>query len=526
MRRLLILLLNALLVSELYGQVVQGERFELVRKNADPEPIVFSLDQEGLIVIEDSREFEGRKRIRKYIQLDTALHIVWASQATIPEEEELAGYEYTRGNFQILYTHRQHEHFKGTLVNLDLKNKSLEADPFNVQLGMKLTHFTAAGKNSVIGGQVGLQPMIALFDRQTKRTQILPGFFLSESELIDVRANTNETFSILQMQKKGREKTITYRAFDPDGNQLVEDRFSLDPEITVQSAMVSTFYHEEVLIAGIYSYGNSRLSSGIFTVLLNPSEEKKVTYTDFPKLTRFLDYLPEKKSERIIRRANQRRAYGRSPDFRIAASLHRLDEYPFGFLIFGESFQIPNNSQSTLMSMGPYFYRPGLSTVPYQYSNMPWRYGYDPFATSARVIGEVRMTNAFAVAFDLRGNYLWDESVDLNQSSIPPDVQYADYVTTGNRTEFLFPGEKGLGYSEPIPELKKKKAAFQSIALGEGQGLIFETGLEHTVRKWYGPHLFIYGAQTIRDGRFSVDEQKRKIFFINKISLKTTSGAR
>jgi len=520
MRLFLCLLLYAFCTQGLFGQVVQNARFELSRKNSDPEPIVFSLNQEGLVVLEDSRDFEGRKRLRKYIQLDTTLNIIWASQVAIPEEEELAGYEYTQGSFQILYTHRQHEHLKGTIVNLNLNNKTLEADPFNVQLDMKLTHFTTAGGNSVIGGQVGLQPMIALFERQTKRTRIIPGFFLSESELIDVRVNQNGTFSILQLQKKGREKTMIYRAFDPQGNQLVEDRFLLDPEVTVQAAMISTFYHEEVLIAGIYSLGNSRLSTGIFTVLLNPSGEKKVTYTDYPKLSHFLDYLPEKKSERVARMAAQRRSYGRPPDFRIAASLHRLDEYDFGFLVFGESFQIPNNSQSTLMSMGPYFYRPGLSTIPYQYSNMPWRYGYDPFATSARVIGEVRMTNAFAVAFDVKGNYLWDESVDLDQTNIPPDIQYADYTTSGKKTEFFFPAEKGIGHSESDPDLKKKKTIIQPVTLSEGQDLIFETGLEHTVRKWYNHQLFIYGSQTIRDIRLPAEDQKRKIFFINKISLK------
>ncbi|MFZ9504396.1 MAG: hypothetical protein ACO263_07485, partial [Cyclobacteriaceae bacterium] len=101
MRLFLCLLLYAFCTQGLFGQVVQNARFELSRKNSDPEPIVFSLNQEGLVVLEDSRDFEGRKRLRKYIQLDTTLNIIWASQVAIPEEEELAGYEYTQGSFQI-----------------------------------------------------------------------------------------------------------------------------------------------------------------------------------------------------------------------------------------------------------------------------------------------------------------------------------------------------------------------------------------------------------------------------------------
>jgi len=508
-------------VSALQGQVKQISRYEADLKYNDPEPMVFSLEETGLLVAEDSREFENGNRIRKYTHLDTALQIVWAAKVSIPEEEEIAGYEYSAGRFQLLYTHRQHQFLKGSLVALDLQGQTLKSNPFNVQLNMNLTHFTSAGKNSVIGGQMGLQPVIVLFEAETARTKILPGFFLNNSELIDLRVNRNETFSLIQLNKKGREKIMIYRAFDQDGNQLVEDRFELDPEITIQSAMSSTLLHNEVLIAGVYSYGNSRLSTGIFSVVLNPGGEKQVRYTDFPMLSRFLDYLPEKKAARIIQKASQRRSFGRSPDFRIAASLHRVDERPFGFLIFGESFQIPSETQSSMMNTGPFFYRPGLSTIPYQYNNIPWRYGYDPFAGTARLSSTVRMANAFAIAFNFNGAYLWDQAVDLEQTSIPPDVQFADYTYSGEEnTEFFFPDEKGLGYSIAKGKAEKKEVVIQSIDVGEDATLNYENSLEHTVRRWFGNNLYISGQQLIRDGSTRETDQKRRVFFINKIQLR------
>lgn len=503
-----------------YGQVKQVSRYESEIKYNDPEPMVFSMEESGLLIAEDSRDFENGNRIRKYTHLDTALHIVWAAKVAVPEEEEIAGYEYSAGRFQLLYTHRQHQFLKGSLVTLDLREQMLRSSPFNVQLNMKLTHFTSAGRNSVIGGQMGLQPVIVLFEEETARTRILPGFFLNDSELIDLRVNRNETFSLLQLQKKGREKIMIYRAFDPNGNQLVEDRFELDPEITIQSAMSSTLLHDQVLIAGVYSFGNSRLSSGIFSVVLNPGGEKKVTYTDFPMLKHFLDYLPEKKAARIIEKASQRRAFGRSPDFRIAASLHRVDEHPFGFLVFGEGFLIPSESQSNLMNSGPFFYRPGLSTIPYQYNNIPWRYGYDPFAGTARLTSTIRMTNAFVVALGFDGAYLWDQATDLGQVSIPPDVQFADYsIGRKGTTEFFFPSEKGLGHSVTADDAEKKEVVVQSIDVGTTATLNYENSLEHTIRRWYGNNLFVSGQQLIRDGSTREADQKKRVFFINKIEL-------
>lgn len=519
--RLFIFILLILLINHSgYGQIHQKARFDLIQKFSDPDPVVFTLEKEGLIVIQDSREFEGRKRFRKYTQLDTALNILWAAQEAIPEEEELVGYEYTENMFRILYTHRQHEHLRGSIISLNLKTQSVINDPFNVQLGMKLTHFTIAGNSSIIGGQVGLQPMIALFDHETKRSRIVPGFFLSESELIDVRANKNQTFSILQLQKKGKEKTIVYRAFDPQGNMLVEDRFILEQDMIIQSALSSTLLHGEVMVAGIYTYGNARLSAGIFSVILNPMGEKKITYTDFPMLNHFLDYLPEKRAEKIIRKATQRRASKKVPEFRIAASLLRLDEHPFGFLVFGETFQIPGNTQNSMMNMDPAFYRPGLSGFPYGVAATPWRYGYDPFGPSARMITEVRMTNCFAVAFDLKGRYLWDESVALDQISMPSDIQVCDYIPKPSSVEFLFPSEKGLGYSvKSEKEDAGKSAIVQAMVPGEGQTLLYETNLEHTVRKWYDQYAFVFGTQTLRGSGVQEEDQKRRVFFINKIKV-------
>ncbi|MFZ9981536.1 MAG: hypothetical protein ACO3FI_05850 [Cyclobacteriaceae bacterium] len=507
--------------SVLTGQVRQTSRYEADIKTNDPEPMVFSMEETGLLIAEDSRDFENGKRIRKYIHLDTALQIVWAAKASIPEEEEIAGYEYSAGRFQLLYTHRQHQFLKGSVVTLNIYEQTLRSSPFNVQLNMKLTHFTSAGKNSVIGGQMGLQPVIVLFEVETSRTRILPGFFLNDSELIDLRVNKNETFSLIQLNRKGREKVMIYRAFDQDGNQLVEDRFELDPEITIQSATSSTLVHNEVMIAGIYSFGNSRLSTGVFSVILNPGGEKLVRYTDFPMLSHFLDYLPEKKAARIIEKASRRRSFGRSPDFRIAATLHRVDEHPFGFLVFGESFQIPSETQNSMMNTGPFFYRPGLSTIPYQYNNLPWRYGYDPFTGTDRVNSTVRMANAFAVAFGFNGSYLWDQAVDLDQISIPPDVQFADYVLSkkGN-TEFFFPSEKGLGHSVSGGESGKKEVVYQSVDVGKYASLNYENSLEHTLRRWHGNNLFISGQQITRDGSTRESDQRRKVFFINKIELK------
>lgn len=502
-----------------FGQIRQMERFELPQKISEPDPVVFSLESEGLLMVEDSRDFENRKRIRKYIQLDTALNIQWAAQVAVPEEEELAGYEYSKNIFRLLYTHRQHEDLKGSIISLNLKQQTVLNDPFNVQLGMKLTHFTIAGNSSIIGGQVGLQPMIALFDHETKRSRIIPGFFLAETELIDVRANRNQTFSILQLQKKGKEKTIIYRAFDPQGNQLVEDRFVIEQNIIIQSALTSTLLHSEVMVAGIYTYGNSGLAAGIFSVILNPLGEKKITYTDFPMLNSFLDYLPEKKAEKIIQKATSRRTSGKVPDFRIAVSLHRLDEHPFGFMIFGETYQISGNTQNNLMTMGPSIGRPGFYGFPYSSAGMPWRYGYDPFAPAARLITEVRMTNCFAVAFDLRGQYIWDESVALDQLSMPSDIQVTDYIPKNNSVEFLFPSDKGLGYSinSNEEEKKRKMYATESLLPGEGQTLLFESNLEHTVRKWFGQYAYVFGIQTLRDPTEREENQKKRVFFVQKI---------
>lgn len=129
------------------------------------------------------------------------------------------------------------------------------------------------------------------------------------------------------------------------------------------------------------------------------------------------------------------------------------------------------------------------------------------------------MTNAYVLALDLKGQFLWDASVDLEQVSISPGVQFADYCSDKKGLEFFFPQEKGLGYSIQNSESPKKNVYNQPLEVGEGKTLGYENSLDHTVRRWYENSLYVYGLQQLRVGKQSIDDQKKRIFFVNKISL-------
>ena len=514
-----VIVLMTMFWSVAFTQPTQPARFQVPVSNNEEGFMVMGMEQEGMMMVHDVGRYQRDQKEWEMVVLDTALVPAWSAKFTLENELGFIGYEYKPGYFFMLFTRSTPDSFKGTVLKVNLRTRTWSLDKLDVQLSLKITHYTVAGLNSIIGGTVGSQPAIAIYQHETGRTRILPGFFLTDADLLDIKPNHNNTFSLLQLQKSGREKTLVYRAYDPEGNLLVEDRFRVDPEVSIMSALTSTLRNEEVMIAGAYTYGTNKLASGYFTAMVNPFDVQPLTYTDLTTLDHFLDYLPESKSSRIVQKASQRKTYGRIPDYRMAVNLHRLDDQPFGFVLFGEAFVPPVQPSNNFMT-NPYSMRGMGYGNPYYWGFPSMRYyGYDPFLQQPMGQAEHRMVSTFAVAFDHAGNRIWDQSLPFDDMRTNSSAQVSDLVSGPSGSEFIYTDEDGLHYSERSPDGKKKIAGETAIRLPPDEYLRTEGNGGHTVRWWFSRNLFIFGYQQLRDMKNPEDVHRKRVFFINKVTI-------
>lgn len=520
-RVLMVIVLTAVLLNG-FAQPVQTARFEKESKSSEEEFYVLPMEQDGLLLVQNPQRFEKNEKIWEFLVLDQDLQTSWAARLPLPPDHILSGYEYKPGTYYLFFNRKNQDVFKGIQVTLHLKARKLIAQEVDINLNFKLTHYTVAEPNSIFGGFVNKEPAIAIFDAQSGRCRILPGFFLNDTDLLDIRPNSNNTFSVLELHKKNSDKFLRYRAYDSDGGLLVEDQFRLEPEVNLLSAATSTLKNDEVMISGTFAYGNFKQASGIFTALINPFDELQLTYTDFHELNHFMDYMPEKRATKIIQKATQRKVYGRPSDFRIASTVHRVDDLPFGFVVFGESFLQPNSgaNMQNYNPYNPYYYRTMYYPYPMYYNPYsPMRYGYDPFMQQQMMQSNNKMVNSFVVAFDLKGNKLWDQSVSLNELNGAPGEQFSDYALTDEEAHFIFPDKAKIRFSKTPDNNGRKITEVTGVASGKNETIQEDSYGGYSIRHWYKDAFIVYGHQTVREFVKPGEVDRKKVFFVNKLNV-------
>jgi hypothetical protein len=376
--------------------------------------------------------------------------------------------------------------------------------------------------NSVFGGYVGREPVLIIHDPEKKNNIIVPGFFLTDTELMDVRPNRNNTFNILLFERAQARKKIIFRTIDKMGNILVEDEIPIDDEKIILSAASSVLEHDEVLIGGAFAYKSDKLASGIFSFLVDPFTEQSVRYVELPQLKHFLDYLPEKKVRKIREKANERSSYRKAASYHTSINIHRMAEFENGFALFGESF-IASNSSSNNFYSNPYYNPYGRTySGPYTYSPFANRYYNNPYQFSpTTVVEEMRMLQSFVIGFDFKGRRLWDYSLPMEELKIPGRDQVSDFLVKDNIPHFIYKNDNDLKYSyHSVDTIRMAETMVVPIKLkDELDEAKPKDEFDGNVRHWYGNIFYVWGIQSIRRyGKKGLDQTER-VFFINKIRV-------
>ena len=406
------------------------------------------------------------------------------------------------------------------MLMIDLVSHQMEHTKTEVNMQIRLTHYTVVDGHCIFGGYVGLEPILIIYDPFKNTNSIVPGFFLTETELLDVRPNKNSTFNILLSQHTQGKKKLIFRTLDKMGNILVEDEMAIDEEKTIMSGVSSVLEHDEVLIAGAFTFHNSKQASGIFNCVIDPFSDQPLQYTEFHQLQHFLDYLSDKKANKIKQKASQRENLGKPPEYRMNVGIHRIEEFKGGFALFGESFTMSTSGSANSVSSysNPYSRAYGSSNG-YQPFGSRYYTGQFPYS-STLVSNEMRLMEGFVIGFDIKGKRLWDYSITMDEFKTPSSEQVSDFVVKRNVPYFLFKDENELRFSNHNTDTieTKKVKPIPIKLLSEFEESKSTDEYEGNVRQWFGPNLYVWGVQTVRDSKVKGNDSRR-VFYINKIRV-------
>ncbi len=518
--------LFAVLVSPsflLYGQVQQTDRYETIQKNSDDYFTVISLEEEGLALLREKDKFMASKNIWEIITLDINLKEKNTLELEINQRNVLLGYEIAPGRLFLLFRSGETTRNSFELIEVNTADGAEQARfQISPELDFKVTHFSKVGANIILGGYVTNEPAVLLYTPTDNSIKVLPGFFQKDNELVDLRVNENGTFNTVLIDRSLRsERQLVFKTFDETGKMLLEDVVPIDEEKSLQNSLSSTLRREELVLLGTWGEKQGKQSLGFFSLAVDPFNEQQIRYIPFGKLQHFLDYLNPKRAEKIKESTNDALVDGRKPSFSSYAMPFKIEETSTGFLMLAEVY----NPSSTV---NPYYsnpYGPSFYGNPYSYYNPFWP-GYYPgmrmyrpytYGDPTRNSDNIKYYETVAVAFDAKGNVVWDQSVVFDEYKRASLEQVSDFYTDHDNLYFLNKQESELKIKTISLEEGIATESTEKIKLNAPEEEIrSEKEHEDGIRHWVGNTFYMWGYQTVRNPQ-NKENRVRDVFYINKI---------
>jgi len=525
MRNYLLFLLSAFVFTMCYplkttAQVKQTSRFEREQKSSDQEFILISMKEEGLLLVHDKEKFKEGKQLWEIIRLDTDLKELWNVELDIENRMRLVGYEYKDNLVYLLYREGDHEASDLALITIQIQSREINRYTIKQELSFRVTHFIALEKSIALGGYVSNEPAILLYDLGSEITKLVPGFFVSDAELLDLRTNTNNTFNtLLAMRNNKQSRKLILKTYDASGALILEDIMDIDTKRTILSGITSTLIHDELFVTGTWTEGVSKQASGIYTTLVDPFSDQIINYYDFGQFDHFLEFNNKKRVAKIKLRSQQALKSGQIPDFKTYAIPMRLEEHPQGFSLLTEVY-LPSTSLNSYPYWNNNFGSPYFGNYS-PYGNNPFmnRYYSSPYQYNTPQTSETKMLYSSLIIFDTNGKRTIDYGLKMEDKKVSGLEQATDFMLHNNRFALAFKKEKETIFMSGKIDDEVKTDTLVTELTNPSESIRNESTENSAIRFWYENNFYLWGYQNIRD-RTRSDDPNRYVFYINKIEVR------
>ncbi len=504
----------------LHAQLTQPARFEREHKSNEPDFSVISLGETGIALVHDTEKFEGNKKKWEVIFLDTALRESWNTLLEVEQHMTIFGHDYRDGNLYLIFEDTDTNDREINLTEIVFANRTVAHHRFKPEVNIRFTHFSVLRNKALFGGYINTEPTLLMYDMRTESARVIPGLFQKKVELMDMRANSNDTFNALLVDRSlASNKKLVVRTYDAEGVMLVDDIIQMEEGKSIMEAMTSSLVHDELVILGTWTYGLNKQAAGIFSVVVDPFKDQKINYYALTDLNHFLDYLKPKRAARIKAKAMRRKEKGKPAEFRAYLSGEKIEETKEGFGFLVEAYD-PSGYYN--QGMGYPFSRYGNYPTyysPYGYSpmNMPMYYnspyGYTPSSGTYR---SRTVTHSAVIFFDARGILAADHSMKFESINQSTQEQVSDFISITNGVAMACKNDEEIiiQVNEPDGSLRKEEKV--KPELKNPTATIHSESNNSSIRAWYARSFYVYGYHTVK---YTGGGTSRDVFYVNKIKL-------
>ena len=496
------------------GKVEQPARYEREKKFNDPDYNILSVEQDGLVLFRDNHKF-GKigQKLWEIVVLDTSLQEKFVMDLEMDSDRELLGYEYGPGKFYMLFREGQWSKSDWELVELGLVDSAVSRYLIKNELEIELSHFIISSSTMVLGGSIQSKPTVLAYSLQTKKTEVLPGFYRKETRLVNLNRNVNGTFNVLLLEKgKVNESDILrLNVFSDNGDLLLQSAAVFDRETPVISGVVSELKNDDLVILGSYGKRGTKTSRGLYFIKVKPGENNDIKFTALSELSNFFRYMGPKREARVLQKI--KKAHPSQPwEYRGHLAIWDIHEKDNKYWLTGEVID-PQYSSSRNRLYSPYDY------TNYGYGFYGTRYyrSFNSLYNSTELIS-VKYRQGFYVGFDTNGKALWDASLPVDEIETSDIEQVSAFGSKGDKYQIIYRHEEdGLYYTSGSTDNISRADSLITIRLKDpSDELKTETQKSGKVEWWFDNVFFAWGFQRIHN---KINDQRRHVFYINKICI-------
>jgi hypothetical protein len=483
--------------------LTQPDRVEFQKDRLDVDFTIINGEQDGLLVVKQTRVKSEKGFGWNLYKLDTTLNNVWNKLLIIPTYYTYKGWDYSKGKYYLLFGSAQYNPEEFTIYEIDGVEGEIEEYEMSTVFPMILSHFEVIDNTVLLAGETNFKPAVLTFDLEEKKPKVIPGIYGEKGEILDIFMNDEDgLFTIVMLEKMiNRYLTVNVKTYTSDNVLIQDNKLNPGERRSLIDGAPTNFSAGFQYIAGAYSAKSIQFSRGLYLAKYVQARQQFIRYYNYAELKNFFEYLGDGRKRRIQERIAKRKSRGKNSKFNYRLLVHEIIPRGNEFIMIGEAYYPRYSNYAPMM---PY----GIGMQSYRRN----RYG-----GYTNIIG-YKYTHAIVVSFDQSGNILWDHSFPIEDVLLPELEELVEVNVKEDRIELLYMEENLIRSKIVKGNEVLEGQSYTPVRLGseEDEFAIKDPEVEG-LEKWYQNTLYAYGEQEIEHPVANRFKSRRNVFYINKV---------
>ena len=473
----------------------QPNRIEFTIEATDLEFTVINGQEDGLLVVKETNIRSTQGYGWALYKLDTALQIEWTKIVIVPFAYSFKGWDYSRGNYYLLFARVQFTADEFSIFEINSEDGDLQEHQISTVFPISLSHFEVINRTILLAGSVNFQPAILTFELDDPRPRVIPGIYNTNGDLLEIYVEDDlGVFSVAMIEKTlDKRFTVNIKTYTTENLMIQNNIVNAGDRRSIIDGAPTQFAGGFQYVAGAYSHKSPDYSRGLYLAKFINGMQQFIKYYNYADLTNFFGYMGSKRQQRISERISRRKEKGKKNKFSYRLLVHDIIQRDDEFLMIAEAYY-PRYSN---YQVSPFYGAPSAS-----------------YAT----ISGYKFTHAVVVAFDTRGNILWDHSFKIDDVLKPSLSETVQVVAQRDWVELHYLEANAIRTKVVVDNEVIEGDTYTPVRLSSSEDELAVKDPEvEGLECWYDKTLYAYGEQQIDIKNATRSKTRREVFYINKV---------